>query len=108
MKRYYFDKESQVTQLQNAVAHQRLSQSRTSLDDGEYVSRMTRLDGLIAQLAFGFRKEWKTIPSWMQASVNKEAVITGKQEMTAVGAGRRFSLARGTRLREVLPPKSGS
>ncbi|KAI9653602.1 MAG: hypothetical protein M1831_005984 [Alyxoria varia] len=85
VKRYYFDKESQVTQLQNAVAHQRLSQSRTSLDDGEYVSRMTRLDGLIAQLAFGFRKEWKTIPSWMQTSVNKDAIPTGKQEMTAVG-----------------------
>lgn len=85
MKRYYFEKEAQVTQLQNAVAHQRLSQSRTSLDDGEYVNRLTRLDGLIAQLAFQIRKDWRVIPSWLHSSVNKDAMSTGKQEMTAVG-----------------------
>lgn len=55
------------------------------MDDGEYIARLTRLDGLIAQLAFGFRKDWKAIPSWLQTSVNKEALTTGKQEMTAVG-----------------------
>ena len=33
VKKYYFEKESQVHQLQNTIAHQRLSASRTSLDD---------------------------------------------------------------------------
>ena len=37
--------------LQNSLAHQRLSQSRTSLDDSEYSTRFNRLDGLVAQLA---------------------------------------------------------
>ena len=85
MKRYYFDKEAQVTTLQNALAHQKLSQSRTSLDDGEYMQRLQRLDGLISQLAFGFRKDWKTLPMWLQPFVNKDAIAVGKQEMTAVG-----------------------
>lgn len=67
------------------MASQRMSQSRTSLDDNEYVNRLTRLDGLIAQLAFGMRKEWKSIPTWLQAYVNSNAIATGKQEMTAVG-----------------------
>jgi hypothetical protein len=43
------------------------------------------LDGLIAQLSFSTRKEWKTIPQWLHVVVNKNAVETGKQEMTAVG-----------------------
>lgn len=85
VKRYYFEKDDQVKQLQNTLAHQRLSQSRTSLDDGEYIQRFTRLDGLISQLAFGFRKDWKVIPPWLQAFVNKDAISIGKQEMTAVG-----------------------
>ncbi|KAF2103684.1 hypothetical protein NA57DRAFT_50556 [Rhizodiscina lignyota] len=85
VKKYYFEKESQVHALQNTLAHQRLSQSRTSLDDSEYSTRFARLDGLIAQLAFAIRKEWKSIPIWLQPGVNKEAVTTGKQEMTAVG-----------------------
>ena len=85
VKRYYFDKEAQVTTLQNALAHQKLSQSRTSLDDGEYMQRLQRLDGLISQLAFGFRKDWKTLPQWIQPFVNKDAITVGKQEMTAVG-----------------------
>ncbi|KAI9726422.1 MAG: hypothetical protein M1828_001244 [Chrysothrix sp. TS-e1954] len=85
VKKYYFEKDAQVTQLQNALAHQKLSQSRTSLDDGEYIARLTRLDGLIAQLAFGFRKDWREIPLWLQPWVNKEALSIGKQEMTAVG-----------------------
>lgn len=88
VKKYYFEKEDQVKQLQNSLAHQRLSQSRTSLDDSEYATRFNRLDGLIAQLAFSIRKSWRTIPSWLATSVNKDAVATGKQEMTA--AGRAF------------------
>ncbi|GAB7326964.1 hypothetical protein MBLNU13_g10916t1 [Cladosporium sp. NU13] len=88
VKKYYFEKEDQVKQLQNSLAHQRLSQSRTSLDDSEYTTRFNRLDGLIAQLAFSIRKNWKSIPSWLVGSVNKDAVATGKQEMTA--AGRAF------------------
>lgn len=85
VKRYYFDREEQIKTLQNALAHQKLSQSRTSLDDGEYMARLTRLDGLISQLAFGFRKDWKAIPAWLHPYVNKDAIATGKQEMTAVG-----------------------
>ena len=45
VKRLYFDGKKdiehltqQVEQLQNAVANQRLSQSRTSLDDSEYAT----------------------------------------------------------------------
>ena len=88
MKKYYFEKEDQVKQLQNSLAHQRLSQSRTSLDDSEYSTRFNRLDGLIAQLAFSIRKSWRSLPEWLHKSVNKDAIATGKQEMTA--AGRAF------------------
>ncbi|WPA99686.1 uncharacterized protein RHO25_004304 [Cercospora beticola] len=88
VKKYYFEKEDQVKQLQNSLAHQRLAQSRTSLDDSEYTTRFNRLDGLVAQLAFSIRKSWKSIPQWLVASMNKDAVATGKQEMTA--AGRAF------------------
>lgn len=62
-----------------------MSLSRTSWDDSEYTTRFNRLDGLIAQLSFSIRKEWKSIPQWLQIVVNKTAVETGKQEMTAVG-----------------------
>ncbi|KAF2143333.1 uncharacterized protein K452DRAFT_225499 [Aplosporella prunicola CBS 121167] len=85
VKRYFFDQQSQVHQLQNTIAHQRLSQSRTSLDDSEYSSRFNRLDGLISQLAFVIRKDWKSIPEWLHRAVNRDAVTIGKQEMTAVG-----------------------
>lgn len=88
VKKYYFEKEDQVKQLQNSLAHQRLSQSKTSLDDSEYTTRFNRLDGLVAQLAFSIRKSWKSIPQWLVNSVNRDAVATGKQEMTA--AGRAF------------------
>lgn len=71
--------------LQNTLANQRLSQSRTSLDDSEYTARFSRLDGLISQLAFAIRKNWKKIPDFLERGVNKEAMATGKQEMTAVG-----------------------
>ncbi|KAK5128933.1 hypothetical protein LTR85_000266 [Meristemomyces frigidus] len=85
VKKYYFEKEDQVKQLQNSLAHQRLSQSRTSLDDSEYTTRFNRLDGLIAQLAFSIRKSWRSTPDWLDKSVNKDAVTIGKQEMTAAG-----------------------
>ena len=74
-----------MQKLQNTIASSRLSLSRTSLDDNEYSARFSRLDGLIAQLAFSIRKSWKSIPNWMQTVVNKDAINTGKQEMTAVG-----------------------
>ncbi|KAL1800939.1 hypothetical protein ACET3X_001281 [Alternaria dauci] len=85
VKRYFFEQQSQVHQLQNTLANQRLSLSRTSWDDSEYATRFNRLDGLIAQLSFSIRKDWKTIPQWLHVVVNKTAVETGKQEMTAVG-----------------------
>ncbi|TLD27523.1 hypothetical protein E2P81_ATG10811 [Venturia nashicola] len=85
VKKYYFEKESQVHQLQNTIAHQRLSQSRTSLDDSEYAARFSRLEGLIAQLSFSIRKQWKSIPGFLHHGINKDALATGKQEMTAVG-----------------------
>ncbi|KAI5265619.1 hypothetical protein E4T47_08499 [Aureobasidium subglaciale] len=85
VKKYYFEKEDQVKQLQNSLAHQRIAQSRTSLDDGEYATRFNRLDGLIAQLSFSIRKSWKSVPAWLTPAVNKDAISIGKQEMTAVG-----------------------
>lgn len=85
VKRYFFEQQTQVHQLQNTLAHQRLSLSRTSWDDSEYATRFNRLDGLIAQLSFAIRKDWKTIPTRLQGVVNRTAVETGKQEMTAVG-----------------------
>ncbi|OIW33676.1 hypothetical protein CONLIGDRAFT_677440 [Coniochaeta ligniaria NRRL 30616] len=92
VKRLYFDGKkdiehlsSQVEQLQNAVANQRLSQSRTSLDDSEYATRFNRLNGAINNLSFNIRKDWVTLPSWLVPYVTPEALKTGKQEMTAVG-----------------------
>lgn len=85
VKKYYFDKDAQVQQLQNTLAHQRLSQSRTSLDDNEYMTRFNRLDGAINNLAFNIRKEWRVVPPWLSSCVNRDATLTGKQEMTAVG-----------------------
>ncbi|OSS48671.1 hypothetical protein B5807_06830 [Epicoccum nigrum] len=85
VKRYFFDQQTQVHQLQNTLANQRLSLSRTSWDDSEYATRFNRLDGLIAQLSFSIRKDWKSIPPWLHPVVNKTAVEIGKQEMTAVG-----------------------
>ncbi|KAH7406778.1 hypothetical protein DE146DRAFT_786581 [Phaeosphaeria sp. MPI-PUGE-AT-0046c] len=85
VKRYFFEQQTQVHQLQNTLANQRLSLSRTSWDDSEYATRFNRLDGLIAQLSFSIRKDWKAIPQFLHTVVNKTAVETGKQEMTAVG-----------------------
>ncbi|KAI1490849.1 hypothetical protein F5X96DRAFT_694050 [Biscogniauxia mediterranea] len=92
VKRLYFDGKtqieqlgSQVEQLQNAVANQRMSQSRTALDDNEYSTRFNRLNGAINNLAFNIRKDWRTLPEWIERFVTPEAIKTGKQEMTAVG-----------------------
>ncbi|EPE25891.1 hypothetical protein GLAREA_01803 [Glarea lozoyensis ATCC 20868] len=85
VKGLYFDKTAQVEQLQNTLANQRLSQSRTSLDDSEYMTRFQRLDGATTNLAFNIRKDWRSVPSWLAQSVNQDALKIGKQEMTAVG-----------------------
>ncbi|PBP22728.1 hypothetical protein BUE80_DR006398 [Diplocarpon rosae] len=85
VKGLYFEKTSQVEQLQNTLANQRLSQSRTSLDDSEYMTRFQRLDGATTNLAFNIRKDWRTVPAWLAQSVNQDATKTGKQEMIAVG-----------------------
>lgn len=92
VKRLYFDGKTQiealngqVEQLQNAVANQRISQSRTALDDNEYMTRFNRLNGAINNLSFNIRKDWKSLPPWLEKYVSAEALKTGKQEMTAVG-----------------------
>ncbi|KAL6862047.1 hypothetical protein J3F83DRAFT_746533 [Trichoderma novae-zelandiae] len=92
VKRLYFDGKSQIEQLngqvehlQNAVANQRMSQSRTALDDNEYVSRFNRLNGAINNLSFNIRKDWRRLPQWLEKFVSPDALKTGKQEMTAVG-----------------------
>lgn len=85
VKGLYFEKTAQVEQLQNTLANQRLSQSRTSLDDSEYMIRFQRLEGATTNLAFNIRKNWRTVPVWMSQSVNQDAMKIGKQEMTAVG-----------------------
>ncbi|PHH84046.1 hypothetical protein CDD83_2588 [Cordyceps sp. RAO-2017] len=92
VKRLYFDGKSQielltrqVEQLQNAVANQRMSQSRTAWDDNEYSTRFSRLNGAINNLSFNIRKDWRSLPPWLETFVSADAVTTGKQEMTAVG-----------------------
>ncbi|PGH03140.1 hypothetical protein AJ80_08735 [Polytolypa hystricis UAMH7299] len=85
VKKYYFEKDAQVQQLQNTVAHQRMSASRTVLDDNEYTTRFSRLDGAINNLAFNIRKDWKNIPPWLLGVVSEDAHIVGTKEMTAVG-----------------------
>ena len=85
VKKYYFDKDAQVQQLQNTLAHQRLAQSRTSLDDNEYANRFQRLDGAINNFAFVIRREWRSVPPWLASQVNKDAITSTTKEMTAVG-----------------------
>ncbi|KAF4123267.1 hypothetical protein GMORB2_6817 [Geosmithia morbida] len=92
VKRLYFDRKAvieglngQVEQLQNAVANQRITHSRTALDDNEYSARSNRLNGAIMNLAFNIRKDWKSLPPWLASKVSADALKTGKQEMTAVG-----------------------
>lgn len=92
VKRLYFDGKTQieqlngqVEQLQNAVANQRMSQSRTALDDSEYTARLNRLNGAINNLSFNIRKDWVSVPSWLGKYISADALKTGKQEMTAIG-----------------------
>jgi hypothetical protein len=85
VKGLYFEKTAQVEQLQNTLANQRLSQSRTSLDDSEYMTRFQRLDGATTNLSFNIRKDWRSVPSWLTPYVNQDALKIGKQEMTGVG-----------------------
>lgn len=85
MKKYFFEKDAQVTALQNTVANQRLSMSKTTLDDHEYTTRFNRLDGAINNLSFNIRKFWKGVPPWLAAMVNRDAHSVGTKEMTAVG-----------------------
>ena len=80
--------QSQVEQLQNVIANQRLSQSRTSLDDNEYTTRFNRLDGAISNLSFNVRKDWKSVPAWLQPVVTDDVCSKGTKEMTI--AGRAF------------------
>ena len=74
-----------MQQLQNTLAHQRLSQSRTSLDDNEYTSRFARLDGAINNLSFNIRRDWRAVPPWLGPHVNRDAPTLPTREMTAVG-----------------------
>ena len=74
-----------MLQLQNTLAHQRLAQSRTSLDDNEYSNRFQRLDGAINNLAFNIRRDWRSIPPWLAPHVNRDAITQPTKEMTAVG-----------------------
>ena len=74
-----------MQQLQNTLAHQRLSQSRTSLDDNEYANRFARLDGAINNLAFNIRRDWRAVPPWLGPHVNRDAPTLPTREMTAVG-----------------------
>jgi hypothetical protein len=92
VKRLYFDGKSQienlsgqVEQLQNAVANQRMSQSRTAWDDNEYSNRFGRLNGAINNLSFNIRKDWRSLPAWIEKYISPDGLKTGKQEMTAVG-----------------------
>lgn len=62
-----------------------MSQSRTALDDNEYATRFNRLNGAINNLSFNIRKDWRTVPQWLEKFVSADALKTGKQEMTAVG-----------------------
>jgi hypothetical protein len=85
VKGLYFERQAQVELLQNTLANQRLSQSRTIFDDNEYATRFNRLDGAIKEIAFSIRKDWKLIPRWLSPLVNADAQKTGTKEMTAVG-----------------------
>ncbi|GAB0136703.1 hypothetical protein EsDP_00004996 [Epichloe bromicola] len=92
VKRLYFDGKSQIEQLggqvehlQNAIANQRMSQSRTAWDDSEYLTRFNRLSGAINNLSFNIRKDWRSLPTWVVSFASADALKTGKQEMTAVG-----------------------
>ncbi|KAK6524745.1 hypothetical protein TWF281_011645 [Arthrobotrys megalospora] len=85
VKNLYFERAAEIERLQNTMANQRMSQSRTHLDDNQYTSRFERLDGAIKNLAFEIRQSWKVIPGWLQPVVNAGAEVKGGREMTVVG-----------------------
>lgn len=92
VKRLYFEGKilidqltGQIEHLQNTIASQRMSQSRTALDDSEYATRFNRLNGAINNMSFNIRKDWVALPSWIEPYASPDALKTGKQEMTAVG-----------------------
>lgn len=85
VKNLYFERAAEIERLQNTMANQRMSQSRTTLDDNQYASRFERLDGAIKNLAFEIRQSWKVIPGWLQPVVNPGAEVKGGREMTVVG-----------------------
>ena len=85
VKRYYFEKDTQVTQLQNLIANQRLSMSKTMLDDHQYQSRFDRLNGAIRDLVYPIRKDWVAVPPLFTHVVNRDAHTVGAREMTTVG-----------------------
>lgn len=55
------------------------------MDDNEYAGRFSRLNGAINNLSFNIRKDWRSVPPWLERYVSVDALKTGKQEMTAVG-----------------------
>lgn len=59
--------------------------NNTALDDNEYQNRFNRLDGAINNFAFNIRKDWKAVPPWLQAVVNKDAATSSNKEMLQVG-----------------------
>ncbi|KAK6506208.1 hypothetical protein TWF506_011127 [Arthrobotrys conoides] len=85
VKNLYFERAAEIERLQNTMANQRMSQSRTHLDDNQYSGRFERLDGAIKNLAFEIRQSWKVIPGWLQPVVNPGAEVKGGREMTVVG-----------------------
>jgi hypothetical protein len=85
VKRQYFNQKKQLESLQETMATKNLSESRTSLDDGEYVKRLESLDGSIRELAFSIRKHWQTLPAWIAPYVTEDAIQAASKEMIAVG-----------------------
>lgn len=67
------------------MATKNLSESRTSLDDGEYVKRLESLDVSIRELAFSMRKHWRSLPDWIAPYVSEDAIQAASKEMIAVG-----------------------
>lgn len=49
------------------------------------MTRFSRLDGAINNLAFNIRKDWRAVPTWLAPYVNKDATNSVTKEMTAVG-----------------------
>jgi len=85
VKRQYFTQKKQLEVLQETIAQQNLSESRTALDDGEYIKRLESLDGSVREFAFSIRKHWKTLPDWLEPYTSPDAIQTASKEMIAVG-----------------------